>query len=137
MVKVTIESDLDGNGFPQNWIDEIEQGRSKCAVLYQQKRWIHPLNMRWDPSRTLHQGSQQRLLPWHIHYSIQSEPIIPFRETILNKKLTNRILVNKKENYEEIDSDSDSVEEKKNKDRQEMTVAELISFEEKMDKINE
>lgn len=67
-----------------------------------------------------------------------SEPIIPFRETILNKRLTNRVMTNKKENYEEIDSDSgDSEEEKKDKDRQEMTVAEIIAFEEKMEKINE
>lgn len=55
----------------------------------------------------------------------------------MNKRLTNRVLINKKENYEEIDSDSDSEEEKKDKDRHEMDVGEIFAYEEKMEKINE
>jgi ribosome assembly protein 1 len=57
-----------------------------------------------------------------------SDPIIPFRETILNKALTNRILKNKKENFEEIDEESDSDGEEK-KAVEEMCVAELIAYE--------
>ena len=59
-----------------------------------------------------------------------SAPIIEFRETIINKKLTNRIQ-KKQENYEELVSESDSdVEE--NKDQ--MCVQELLIYEEKMKK---
>lgn len=46
-----------------------------------------------------------------------SDPIIPFRETIINKRLTNRVIKNKKENYEIIDSDESSDEEEKNTDK--------------------
>jgi len=40
-----------------------------------------------------------------------SAPIIDYKETIINKKMTNRIQKNKQENYEEIVSESDSGEE--------------------------
>ena len=63
-----------------------------------------------------------------------SAPIIEFRETILNKKLSNRIFKNKQENYEERDSDSDEEEEK---ERGEMSVAEIIAYEEKTAKLAE
>ena len=62
-----------------------------------------------------------------------SAPIIEFRETILNKKLSNRIIKNKQENYEVIsESDSDAEEEK---EREEMSVAEIIAYEEKSAKL--
>lgn len=64
-----------------------------------------------------------------------SAPIIEFRETILNKKLSNRIFKNKQENYEVI-SESDSNEEEQ-KERGEMSVAEIIAFEEKSAKLAE
>ena len=41
-----------------------------------------------------------------------SDPIIPFRETILNKRLTNKIKKNKQENYEEGQTSSESEDEK-------------------------
>lgn len=135
LVKVTIETDLDGMEFLKTGLMKLNKADpsvqfyinnkgefilSTCGEIHLE-RCIKDLNDDFCPG-----------IPITL-----SEPIIPFRETILNKKLTNRILVNKKENYEEIDSDSDSEEEKKDKDRQEMTVAELIAFEEKMEKINE
>lgn len=64
-----------------------------------------------------------------------SAPIIEFRETIVNKKLSNKVFKDKQENYE-ILSDSDSDEEEK-KEKDEMNVAELLAFEEKTAKINE
>ena len=64
-----------------------------------------------------------------------SDPIIPFRETILNKTLTNRVIKNKKENFEEIDSDSESDGEEKKVD--EMDVQELFEYEAKQEKIKE
>lgn len=56
-----------------------------------------------------------------------SDPIIPFREAIINKRLTNRMINKKTQNYEERESDSESEEELKTKD--EMTVQELIEHE--------
>jgi len=50
--------------------------------------------------------------------------------------LTNRIIKNKKENFEEIDSESDSDGEEK-KAHEEMTVAEIIAYEEKQAQLNE
>ena len=44
-----------------------------------------------------------------------SDPIIPFRETILNKKLSNRVVKNRQDDFEEINSSSDSEEEEKEK----------------------
>lgn len=44
--------------------------------------------------------------------------------------MTNRVIKNKKENFEEIDSESDSDGEEK-KAIDEMTVAEIIAFKEK------
>lgn len=41
-----------------------------------------------------------------------SDPIIPFRETILYKRLTNKIKKNKQENYEEGQTSSESEDEK-------------------------
>lgn len=135
LVKVTIETELDGMDFLKTGLIKLNKADpsvqfyinnkgefilSTCGEIHLE-RCIKDLNDDFCPG-----------IPITL-----SEPIIPFRETILNKKLTNRILVNKKENYEEIDSDSDSEEEKKDKDRQEMTVAELIAFEEKMEGINE
>ena len=66
-----------------------------------------------------------------------SDPIIPFRETILNKHLKNR-LIKSKADYEDLDSSSDSEEEeKKEKKREEMTVEELIEYEKEMELYNE
>lgn len=64
-----------------------------------------------------------------------SDPIISFREAIINKKLSNRVLKNKTGNFEEINSDSESEEEQKTKE--DMTVQEIIEYEEKMAKYNE
>lgn len=64
-----------------------------------------------------------------------SDPIIPFRETILNKKLSNRVSKNKQDNFEEINSSDE--EEEKEIARDEMTVAELLVYEEKLEKFNE
>ena len=64
-----------------------------------------------------------------------SEPIIEFRETIINKKLSNRIQ-KKQETYEELLSSSDSDEEE-SKTKEQMCVQELLEYEEKMNKINE
>lgn len=64
-----------------------------------------------------------------------SDPIIPFRETILNKKLSNRVAKNKQEDFEEINSSDE--EEEKEIAREEMTVAELLAYEEKLEKYNE
>ena len=50
--------------------------------------------------------------------------------------MTNRIIKNKKENFEEIDSESDSDGEEK-KAIDEMCVAEMIAYEEKQEKENE
>jgi len=50
--------------------------------------------------------------------------------------LTNRVIKNKKENFEEIDSESDSDGEEK-KARNEMTVAEMLAYEAKEAKMNE
>jgi len=67
-----------------------------------------------------------------------SDPIIPMRETILNKRLTNRVVKQKNENYEEIDSESESDgEEKKVTNTDEMTVAQLIAYEEKQAQLKE
>ena len=63
-----------------------------------------------------------------------SDPIIPFRETIISKRLTNRIARKDKENYHVVDSESESEEEKA---REEMTVAEIIEHEKKMEEFNE
>jgi len=62
-----------------------------------------------------------------------SDPIIPFRETIVFKKLTNKVLKNKQDNYEDINSESEEEE----KARDEMTVAEVLVYEEQMAKYNE
>ena len=64
-----------------------------------------------------------------------SDPIIPFRETIMNKTLTNRVIKNKKENFEEIDSESESDGEEKKVD--EMDVEELFAYEAKQEQIKE
>ena len=65
-----------------------------------------------------------------------SDPIIPFRETIINKKLSNRVGKNKQDMYEEINSSSDS-EEEKEKDKEDMDVGEMIAYQEKLEKYNE
>ena len=63
-----------------------------------------------------------------------SDPIIPFREAIINKKLSNRVL-KKKNQFEELSS-SDT-EEEEQKAREEMTVQELLEYEEKLEKYNQ
>jgi ribosome assembly protein 1 len=65
-----------------------------------------------------------------------SEPIIEFRETIINRKLTNKIYKNKLDNYEERLSDSSDGDEE-SKARDEMCVQELLQYEEKLAKMNE
>ena len=70
-----------------------------------------------------------------------SEPIIPFRETILNKRLTNRVIQNKQADYEEIDSQSESSEDEGEKlanvKKHELTVGEMIKYNERLEKYNE
>ena len=62
-----------------------------------------------------------------------SDPIIAFRETIINKQLKNKIKKRKNEEFEEIESSSNSEEEETKesltaKDKELMTVAELFEF---------
>ena len=62
-----------------------------------------------------------------------SDPIIAFRETIINKQLKNKIKKRKNEEFEEIESSSNSEEEETKesltaKDKESMTVAELFEF---------
>mmetsp|Transcript_39574 Transcript_39574/g.60488 ORF Transcript_39574/g.60488 Transcript_39574/m.60488 type:complete len:304 (+) Transcript_39574:1273-2184(+) len=64
-----------------------------------------------------------------------SDPIIPYRETILNRQLKNRIVKGSKQDYEEQDSDSSSEEEEKKKE--EMTVQELLEHEKELEQMNE
>lgn len=67
-----------------------------------------------------------------------SDPIIPFRETILNKKLTNRVVKNKQDNYEAIEtSDSDEEKPLEDQDVKEMNVQELIEYQEKLEQYNQ
>jgi ribosome assembly protein 1 len=63
-----------------------------------------------------------------------SDPIIPFKEAIINKRLTNRVINRKNENFEDRD-ESESEEEQKTKE--ERTVQEMIEYEDKMAKYNE
>lgn len=68
-----------------------------------------------------------------------SEPIIPFRETILNKRLTNRIFKDKEADFEEVKSSDESEDEAtklEKADKQEMMVFELIEYEERLEQYN-
>mmetsp|Transcript_2734 Transcript_2734/g.4662 ORF Transcript_2734/g.4662 Transcript_2734/m.4662 type:complete len:439 (+) Transcript_2734:1501-2817(+) len=67
-----------------------------------------------------------------------SQPIIPFKETIISKRMSNRVFKNASEGFEELFSDSDSeAEEVKEKAKDEMTVGEMIEYEKKMEEFNE
>lgn len=69
-----------------------------------------------------------------------SDPIIPFRETIVNKRLSNRLVKNKQDEYEEADSNSEESEEEADKlakaDKRLMTVQEMIEYEERLEEYN-
>jgi len=66
-----------------------------------------------------------------------SDPIIPFKETILSKRLSSRPVKKKDEDFEEIDTSSSEDEEEKadglpqeltEEEKSQMTVGELIAF---------
>ena len=70
-----------------------------------------------------------------------SDPIIPFRETIINKRLTNRVVLDKEADYEEITSSDESEDEATKletatQNRKEMTVGELIDYEDRLELFN-
>ena len=70
-----------------------------------------------------------------------SDPSIPFRETILNKRMTNRVITKKEDGYEEIDSQSESSEDEGEKLKkvkvEELTAGEMFKYNEMLEKYNE
>jgi len=65
-----------------------------------------------------------------------SDPIIPFRESIINKKLSNKTKKDSKDQGQQSGGESES-EEEEAKAKEEMNVAELLAYEEKLEKYNE